>query len=125
VTTPALAPASWSERARTAADAIRARLVGAPDVAIILGSGLGGLASRIESPVRIPFGEIPGFPSATVVGHAGLLISGRLGGRDVLALAGRFHMYEGHSAGLAGFPVRVMHALGARTLFVSNAAGVS
>ena len=71
----------------------------------------------------VPFGEVPGFPTATVVGHAGRLIVGRLGGRSVVALAGRFHMYEGHDAAHAGFPVRVLHALGARTLFVSNAAG--
>jgi purine-nucleoside phosphorylase len=90
---------------------------------IILGSGLGGLASRIADPVAIPFAEVPGFPSATVQGHAGQLIGGTLGGRPVVALAGRFHMYEGHSAALAGFPVRVLHALGAPVLFVSNAAG--
>ena len=116
--------ATWAERARVAAAAVKERLGGAsPDVAIILGSGLGGLASRIEDAVRIPFGEVPGFPSATVVGHAGVLIGGTLAGRRAIALAGRFHMYEGHSAGLAGLPVRVMHALGARTLFLSNAAG--
>lgn len=110
--------------ARRAADAIRARLGDATPVAgIILGSGLGGLASRIASPVAIPFAEVPGFPTATVVGHAGKLIAGTLGGRPVVALAGRFHMYEGHPAPLAGFPVRVLHALGARVLFVSNAAG--
>jgi purine-nucleoside phosphorylase len=92
-------------------------------VAIILGSGLGGLAARIGDPVVIPFSDVPGFPSATVVGHAGKLIAGTLGGRQVVTLAGRFHMYEGHDAALAGFPVRVLHALGARALFVSNAAG--
>lgn len=110
--------------AATAADAIRPRLGNVrPDVALILGSGLGGLADDIEQPVRIPFADVPGFPSASVVGHAGMLVGGGLEGRDVIALAGRFHMYEGHDARLAGFPVRVMHALGAKTLFVSNAAG--
>jgi len=94
-----------------------------PAAAIILGSGLGGLAARITDPVAVPFADVPGFPTATVVGHAGKLIVGRLGGRHVVTLAGRFHMYEGHDATLAGFPVRVLHALGARTLFVSNAAG--
>jgi purine-nucleoside phosphorylase len=89
----------------------------------VLGSGLGGLADRITDATAVPFAEIPGFPAATVVGHAGKLIAGSLGGRRVVALAGRFHMYEGHEATLAGFPVRVFHALGARTLFVSNAAG--
>jgi purine-nucleoside phosphorylase len=91
--------------------------------AIVLGSGLGGLAAELEGARRVPFGEVPGFPAATVAGHAGALIAGRLAGRDVVALAGRFHMYEGHAAALAAFPVRVMHALGARTLVVSNAAG--
>ena len=110
--------------ARVAADAVRARLpADTPAAALILGSGLGGLARQIEHAVVIPFDEIPGFPAATVVGHQGALIGGSLEGRTVLALAGRFHMYEGHDASLAAFPVRVLHALGARTLFVSNAAG--
>ncbi len=110
--------------ASAAADAIRQRVGDIdPAAAIILGSGLGGLAARITDPVAVPFADVPGFPTATVVGHAGKLIVGRLGGRHVVTLAGRFHMYEGHDATLAGFPVRVLHALGARTLFVSNAAG--
>ena len=110
--------------ATLAATALRARIGGAtPVVGIVLGSGLGGLAARIGDPVSVPFGDVPGFPDATVVGHAGKLIAGLLGGRPVVALAGRFHMYEGHEAALAGFPIRVLHALGARTLFVSNAAG--
>ena len=107
-----------------AADDIRRRIGDeAPVAAIILGSGLGGLAGRIERSVSVPFAEVPGFPTATVVGHAGKLIAGSLAGRRVIALAGRFHMYEGHDAALAGFPVRVLHALGAGALFVSNAAG--
>jgi purine-nucleoside phosphorylase len=110
--------------AREAADAVRERLgVTSPAAAIVLGSGLGGLADRLEGARRVPFTEVPGFPASTVAGHAGALLAGRLGGREVLLLAGRFHMYEGHPAALAGFPVRVVHALGARTLFVSNAAG--
>lgn len=110
--------------ARRSAKAIRQRIGDAePEIAIILGSGLGGLADDIENAVRVPFADIPVFPEPTVLGHAGALVSGQLGGREVIALAGRFHMYEGHPVGLAGFPVRVMHALGARTLFVSNAAG--
>ncbi len=109
--------------AREAAEAVRARIGVAPRVGIILGSGLGGLANRIEQASRVPFREVPGFPSATVIGHAGQLIGGTLGGTPVVALAGRFHMYEGHDAALAGFPARVLHALGARTLIVSNAAG--
>jgi purine-nucleoside phosphorylase len=113
-----------AEAARKAAQAIRKR-AGArePTVAIILGSGLGGLAKAIDNAVRIRFADIPGFPEATVVGHEGAVIVGSLGGREVVALSGRFHMYEGHSAALAAFPVRVFHALGVRELFVSNAAG--
>ena len=107
-----------------AASAIREQVdFGVPVAGIILGSGLGGIASRLRNAVSIPFAAVPGFPTATVVGHAGRLIAGTLAGRPVIALAGRFHMYEGHDAALAGFPVRVLHALGARTLFVSNAAG--
>ncbi|CAN5860002.1 purine-nucleoside phosphorylase [soil metagenome] len=110
--------------AQAAAAAIRARTNAvAPVAGIVLGSGLGGLAQRIVNAVAIPFCQVPGFPAATVAGHAGQVICGILGGRPVIALAGRFHMYEGHEAALAGFPVRVMHALGAPVLFVSNAAG--
>ena len=94
-----------------------------PKIGIILGSGLGGLSKSIGDAVRIPFRDIPGFPEATVAGHEGAVIVGTLGGRDVVALSGRFHMYEGHPAALAAFPVRVFHALGAHDLFVSNAAG--
>ena len=113
-----------ADAARKAAQAIGKR-VGSrqPAVAVILGSGLGGLANAIENAVRIPFGDIPGFPEATVVGHEGAAIVGNLGERDVVALSGRFHMYEGHPAALAAFPVRVFHAMGVRELFISNAAG--
>ena len=111
--------------ARAAAATLRAELGlrAEPVAAIILGSGLGGLAGDITDARRIAFRDIPGFPPATVHGHAGQLISGSLADRPVLALAGRFHLYEGHSPRLAGYSVRVLHALGARTLFVSNAAG--
>ena len=112
------------ETARKAAQAIGKLVAGRqPAVAVILGSGLGGLASAIENAVRIPFGDIPGFPEATVVGHEGAAIVGDIRGRAVVALSGRFHMYEGHPAALAAFPVRVFHAMGVRELFVSNAAG--
>jgi purine-nucleoside phosphorylase len=113
-----------ADGARRAADAVRDKLPKDPPVAaIVLGSGLGGLANAIERATSVPYVEIPGFPTATVAGHSGTLIAGRLGGRPVIALSGRFHMYEGHDAQLAGFPARVLHALGARTLIVSNAAG--
>jgi len=110
--------------ARDAAAAIEKHLGGnSPTVAVVLGSGLGGLADDIEATARIPFREIPGFPTATIAGHAGALIAGTLAGKFVVALAGRLHMYEGHDVRLAAFPARVVHALGARTLIVSNAAG--
>ncbi len=109
---------------RKAADAIARSLDGrTPDLAIILGSGLGGLAHKIEDSLLISFRDIPGFPEVTVAGHEGAVIVGTLGGREVIALSGRFHMYEGHPASLAAFPVQVFHALGVRQLFVSNAAG--
>jgi purine-nucleoside phosphorylase len=113
-----------AREARVAADAIRPHLGWhAPVAAIVLGSGLGPLAEDIDGAVKIPYREIPGFPSATVAGHAGALIAGRLAGRPVVALAGRFHAYEGHDIRLTAFPIRVVHALGAATLIVSNAAG--
>lgn len=113
-----------ADAAARAADAVRRPLgVDAPAAAIILGSGLGGLAGGLENVRRVPFAEVPGFPAVTVAGHAGALLAGRLAGREVIALAGRFHLYEGHPAALAAFPVRVMHALGAPILVVSNAAG--
>jgi purine-nucleoside phosphorylase len=113
-----------ADAARRAADALRSRLPnGAPAAAIILGSGLGSLTEEIDYEVVIPYGEIPGLPGATVAGHAGALIAGHLAGKPVFALAGRFHLYEGHDARLTAFPVRVVRALGATTLIVSNAAG--
>ncbi len=104
--------------------AVRARLpVEAPVAAIVLGSGLGGLAARLSGVTRLSYRDIPGFAEPRVAGHAGELLHGMLGQREVLALAGRFHMYEGHEAAHSAFPVRVVHALGARTLILSNAAG--
>lgn len=121
---PAGAAPHGAAAAARAADAVRARLgVREPAAAIVLGSGLGALADRLQDATRVPYAEIPGFHAPQVVGHRGELIRGTLGGREVLLLAGRFHMYEGHTAAAAAFPVRVVHALGARVLFVSNAAG--
>jgi len=107
-----------------ARDAVAARLGDRrPALAIVLGSGLGGLADRIERPLRIPYGEIPGFHLPKVEGHKGELVIGALGGKTVLAQSGRFHMYEGYSADTAALPVRLFAALGIRTLIVTNAAG--
>lgn len=94
-----------------------------PEVGIILGSGLGGLADSIETDIAIKYRDIPGFPVSTVEGHKGQLIFGMLGGRKVVAMQGRFHYYEGYTPQQVVFPVRVMKLLGIKYLFVSNAAG--
>jgi purine-nucleoside phosphorylase len=107
-----------------AADAVRAAIAPrSPRVAIVLGSGLGGLGAEITDAVRVPYAAIPGFPQPTVIGHAGELIAGTLEGVPVVAQSGRFHLYEGHDAWTAALPVRVFAALGVRTLLVTNAAG--
>jgi purine-nucleoside phosphorylase len=94
-----------------------------PKIAVVLGSGLGFFTTRIRDAVTIPYGDIPGFPETTVVGHGGELVAGTIGGRDVLAQSGRFHLYEGHDAGVAAFAVRTFAALGVDTLILTNAAG--
>jgi purine-nucleoside phosphorylase len=103
--------------------AVQARTTLVPDVAIILGTGLGALADEVKVDTRIPYGEIPGFPLSTVESHAGQLLVGTLAGRRVAAMQGRFHRYEGYSLEQIAFPVRVLRRLGARTLVVSNACG--
>lgn len=102
---------------------IKAHTAATPETAIVLGTGLGRLAAEIEVIDAFPYSEIPHFPVSTVEGHSGRLIFGRLGGKEVMALEGRFHYYEGYDMKQVTFPVRVMHELGIRTLFVSNAAG--
>ncbi|HEX2938458.1 MAG TPA: purine-nucleoside phosphorylase [Ruminiclostridium sp.] len=94
-----------------------------PTVGLILGSGLGELAQEIESPVSIFYGDIPHFPVSTVPGHKGCLVLGRLGGRDVVCMQGRFHFYEGYSMKQVVFPVYIMKVLGTKDLLVTNAAG--
>ena len=94
-----------------------------PVVGLILGSGLGGLSNRFDDAVRVSYADVPGFPVPTVIGHPGVLVAGTLNGKRAVALAGRFHMYEGYGARLAAFPARVLAALGAEILFVSNASG--
>jgi purine-nucleoside phosphorylase len=94
-----------------------------PRTAIILGTGLGQLASEISDSTEFPYSEIPNFPISTVEGHSGKLIFGKLGGVDIMAMKGRFHFYEGYSMKEVTFPIRVMYELGIKTLFVSNAAG--
>lgn len=95
----------------------------APKTAIVLGTGLGQLASEITDTYDFPYKDIPNFPVSTVEGHDGRLIFGKLGGKDILAMKGRFHYYEGYSMKEVTFPIRVMKELGIETLFVSNAAG--
>ena len=94
-----------------------------PETAIILGTGLGSLVHEITDKYEIDYKDIPHFPLSTVEGHSGKLIFGKLGDKDIMAMQGRFHYYEGYSMKEVTFPVRVMHALGIKNLFVSNAAG--
>ncbi|HZH42294.1 MAG TPA: purine-nucleoside phosphorylase [Gemmatimonadales bacterium] len=109
---------------QAAADAVLRRIAPRkPKVAIVLGSGLGFLADRVEGAARVPYADIPGFPEPGVQGHKGELVAGNLGGVPVLVQAGRFHLYEGHDAETAGLPVRVFARVGIKTLIVTNASG--
>lgn len=108
---------------KEAVKAIRAVDRTRPSVGIVLGTGLGSVADKIKASARIPYEEIPHFPTSTVDTHAGELILGKLAGKAVVALSGRFHYYEGHSLQEVTFPVRVAKALGIKTLIVSNACG--
>lgn len=110
-------------RIEDARKAIQSRWNTTPTAGIILGTGLGGFAQQIQDRVVIPYGEVPHFPESTVESHAGQLVCGILSGVPVIAMEGRFHFYEGYSMQEVTFPVRVMKALGASLLFVTNAAG--
>ena len=112
------------EQIRQTADFLSERITGKmPEIAIILGTGLGPIVDYIEEKQYIPYAEIPNFPISTVEGHSGNLIFGSMAGKRVMALQGRFHYYEGYDMKQVTFPVRVMQALGIKTLLVSNAAG--
>ncbi len=111
------------EKIRTARDYIQARTRIQPQLAVILGSGLGALADEVEVDAAFPYGEIPGFPISTVAGHAGQLVVGSLADKKVVVMQGRFHYYEGYPMSLIIFPIRVMQALGSTALIVTNAAG--
>lgn len=111
------------ERVEESRSFIQSKTTATPEIALILGSGLGALADQIERPTKIPYAEIPHFPVSTVVGHEGQLVIGQLKGKTVVAMQGRFHYYEGYSLQEVSFPTRVMAALGAKTLLVTNAAG--
>ncbi|WP_082235976.1 purine-nucleoside phosphorylase [Halobacillus massiliensis] len=108
---------------KEAAAFIRENLTTTPAVGLILGSGLGVLAEEIQNPIQISYKDIPHFPESTVSGHKGQLVIGELEGRQVIAMQGRFHYYEGYDMKQVTFPVRVMKELGVETLFVTNAAG--
>jgi purine-nucleoside phosphorylase len=111
------------EGVERAVEVIRAQFARVPDAAIVLGTGLGGLAGQIAIETAIDYVDIPGFPLSTVESHAGRLLCGTLSGKTVVAMQGRFHRYEGYSLQQVTFPVRVLRALGADTLIVSNACG--
>ena len=111
------------ERIQETAEFLRSKMHTNPETAIILGTGLGSLVGEITEKYEISYQDIPHFPVSTVEGHSGKLIFGKLGNKDIMAMQGRFHFYEGYSMKEVTFPIRVMKELGIRMLFVSNAAG--
>lgn len=118
-----VAPAAQPPRLAALEAAVRARTDLVPKVGIVLGSGLGGLASDVDDAVAIPFAQLPGWPAATAPGHVGRLLLGRLAGRPVVMLQGRFHVYEGNDPGLVVQPVLLFRRLGAEIVVLTNAAG--
>jgi purine-nucleoside phosphorylase len=114
---------TYLEKIKQAADYIQSKIPQTPDVAIVLGSGLGDLANQIQNQIVMPYSTIPNFMQSTAVGHKGNLIYGELGGKNVLAMQGRFHYYEGYPMEMVTLPMRVFNALGINSVFVSNAAG--
>lgn len=111
------------EKIQETAAYLKSKMHTQPETAIILGTGLGSLAGEITEKYEIKYEDIPNFPVSTVEGHSGKLIFGKLGNKDIMAMQGRFHYYEGYSMKEVTFPVRVMRELGIKTLFVSNASG--
>ncbi len=111
------------EKIQETAAYLKEKMHTSPETAIILGTGLGSLANEITEKYEIKYSDIPNFPVSTVEGHSGKLIFGKLGNKDIMAMQGRFHYYEGYSMKEVTFPVRVMRELGIKTLFVSNASG--
>lgn len=111
------------EKIQETASFIKERMHTRPETAIILGTGLGNLVDYITDAYELNYSDIPGFPVSTVEGHKGRFIFGRLGGKDIMAMQGRFHYYEGYDMKQVTFPIRVMRELGIKTLFVSNASG--
>ena len=111
------------QKIQETAEFLRGKMTTTPETAIILGTGLGSLVNEITDKYEIEYNDIPNFPLSTVEGHSGKLIFGKLGNKEIMAMQGRFHFYEGYSMKEVTFPVRVMRELGIKTLFVSNAAG--
>jgi purine-nucleoside phosphorylase len=111
------------KKIKETSDYILEKITTRPSIGIILGTGLGGLSHEIADPIMIPYKDIPHFPVSTVEGHQGRLIAGRLAGKIVLAMQGRFHYYEGYTMQDLAFPVRVMKNLGIELLIISNASG--
>ncbi len=112
-----------SEQLQETVRAVRAKVSDTPDIGVILGTGLGGFGEKIQDAKAIPYADIPHFPKTTVESHKGQLVFGRVGGKRVVVMEGRFHVYEGYTAQQVSYPVRAMRAMGADTLLISNAAG--
>jgi purine-nucleoside phosphorylase len=114
---------AYYDQVQEAADAIRSRVPALPEIAIVLGSGLGDFASSLGEATTMPYAELPHWPVSRVIGHAGKLVVGTVRGKTIAALAGRSHLYEGHDVGRVAFPVRALGLLGVKTLILTNAAG--
>jgi purine-nucleoside phosphorylase len=114
---------AYYDTVKEAADAVRAHARQLPDIAVVLGSGLGEFANSLADAVQMPYGELPHWPASKVIGHEGKLVVGSVKGRTIAALAGRSHLYEGHDTGTVTFAVRVLGLLGIETLILTNAAG--
>jgi len=117
-------PMTYFDQANEAAEFLRTKLSGlSPHIGVVLGSGLGAVAEAVESPVFVPYGEIPHFPQSTVEGHSGRIVAGLLGGVPVVVMQGRVHYYEGYTPQQVTFPMRVLGRLGLETVILTNAAG--
>lgn len=114
---------SYRERLEKLTQALKDRLPETPEVALVLGSGLGGMVDQLEEPISLPYSELPGCPVSTAPGHAGRFLYGKIGGKRVLAMQGRFHYYEGWQMEEVILPIRVFAKLGIETLILTNAAG--
>ena len=114
---------TMQDKIQEAVDLLASRITSSPQVGIILGTGLGGITEKIDVELRVPYEKIPHFPISTIEGHRGTLVFGTLADKSVVAMEGRFHLYEGYTSEEITFPVRVMSKLGVRYLFISSAAG--